>query len=58
LLASLFAERAVELFCEGKSNLAVGLQMGVVTSFDLEKSANTMKPFDLRLLKVADMLAI
>jgi 6-phosphofructokinase 1 len=58
LLASLFAERAVELFCEGKSKLAVGLQKGAVTSFELEKSANNKKPLDLRLLKVADMLAI
>ncbi len=31
LLASLFAERAVELVCEGKSNMAVGLERGVVT---------------------------
>jgi 6-phosphofructokinase 1 len=58
LLASLFAERAVELFCDGKGNLAVGLQKGVVTSFELEKSVNNKKPLDLRLLKVADMLAI
>ena len=58
LLASLFAERAVELFCEGKGNLAVGIQKGAVTNFELEKSANNKKPLDLRLLKVADMLAI
>jgi 6-phosphofructokinase 1 len=58
LLASLFAERAVELICEGKGSLAVGLQKGAVTSFELDKSANIKKPLDLRLLKVADMLAI
>jgi 6-phosphofructokinase 1 len=58
LLASLFAERAVELICEGKRNMAVGLQKGAVTSFELEKSAANKKPLDLRLLKVAEMLAI
>lgn len=58
LLASLFAERAVELIDEGKRNLAVGLQKGTVTSFELEKSAKNKKVLDLRLLKVADMLAI
>jgi 6-phosphofructokinase 1 len=58
LLASLFAERAVELICEGKGNMAVGLQKGAVTSFELAKSATNKKPLDLRLLKVAEMLAI
>jgi 6-phosphofructokinase 1 len=58
LLASLFAERAIELICEGKGNLAVGVKKGTVTSFELEKSANNRKPLDLRLLKVAEMLAI
>jgi 6-phosphofructokinase 1 len=58
LLASLFAERAVELICEGKGSMAVGLQKGAVTSVELEKSAGNKKPLDLRLLKVAEMLAI
>ncbi len=58
LLASLFAERAVELIYEGKGNMAVGLQNGAVTSIELEKAAKTRKPLDLRLLKVAEMLAI
>jgi 6-phosphofructokinase 1 len=58
LLASLFAERAVELVCEGKGNIAVGLERGVVTHLDLEKAANNRKHLDLRLLKVADMLSI
>jgi 6-phosphofructokinase 1 len=57
LLASLFAERAVELICEGKGNLAVGLQKGAVTSLELEKAANNKKHLDMRLLKVAEMLA-
>jgi 6-phosphofructokinase 1 len=58
LLASLFAERAVELICEGKGSLAVGLQNGAVTSVELEKAANNRKHLDLRLLKVAQMLSI
>lgn len=58
LLASLFAERAVELICEGKGNLAVGLQKGEVTSVNLEEAATKKKKLDLRLLKVAEMLSI
>jgi 6-phosphofructokinase 1 len=58
LLASLFAERAVELVCEGKSSLAVGLQKGAVSNIDLEKAAYNRKVLDLRLLKVAEMLSI
>jgi 6-phosphofructokinase 1 len=58
LLASLFAEKAVELICEEKGNMAVGLQKGEVTSIELEKSASNKKTLDLRLLNVAEMLAI
>jgi 6-phosphofructokinase 1 len=58
LLASLFAERAVELVCEGKGSMAVGLQKGAITSIELEKAAKNKKPLDLRLLKVAEMLSI
>ncbi len=58
LLASLFAERAVELICEGKGNMAVGLQNGAVSNLELERSAKERKPLDLRLLKVAEMLSI
>ncbi len=58
LLASLFAERAVESISDGKGNLAVGLQSGVVSTIELEKAATLRKPLDMRLLKVAEMLAI
>ena len=58
LLASLFAERAVELISEGKGNRAVGLQKGAITSLELEQSAKNIKQLDLRLLKVAKMLSI
>ncbi len=57
LLASLFAEKAVELICQGKGNMAVGLQDGEIVGFELEKAARERKPIDLRLLDVADMLA-
>ncbi|MCX6643969.1 MAG: ATP-dependent 6-phosphofructokinase [Candidatus Bathyarchaeota archaeon] len=57
LLASLFAEKAVELICQEKGNMAVGLQNGAIAGVELEKSAKKRKPLDLRLLKVAEMLA-
>jgi 6-phosphofructokinase 1 len=58
LLASLFAERAVELISEGKGNQAVGLQSGAVATVELERAATERKILDFRLLKVADMLSI
>src|SRR3990170_3034009 len=58
LLASLFAERAVDLLCQEQGNRVVGLQNGAIASIELEKSCETMKPLDLSLLKLADMLAI
>src|SRR3990170_1965911 len=58
LLASLFAEKAVDLLCQEQGNRVVGLQNGAIASIELEKSCETMKPLDLSLLKLADMLAI
>jgi 6-phosphofructokinase 1 len=58
LLAGLFAEKAVELLCQEQGNMVVGLQKGTVTSIDLKKSCETQKPLDLRLMKLAEMLAI
>jgi len=57
LLASLFAEKAVDLICQEKGNSAVGLQNGTIMGYDLEIAAKSRKPIDLRLLDVADMLA-
>ncbi|MGD0203894.1 MAG: ATP-dependent 6-phosphofructokinase [Candidatus Bathyarchaeia archaeon] len=57
LLASLFAEKAVELICQGQGSMAVGLQNGAIVGFELEKAAKNRKPIDLRLLQVAEMLA-
>jgi 6-phosphofructokinase 1 len=58
LLASLFAEKAVDLFCDGRSNIAVGLQNGTIGGIELQESASKKKQLDLRMLKVAEMLAI
>jgi 6-phosphofructokinase 1 len=57
LLASLFAEKAIELICEEQGNMAVGLQNGAIVGIELEKAAKNRKPINLRLLQVADMLA-
>jgi len=57
LLASLFAEKAVDLICQGQGNMAVGLQSGAVVGYELDKAAREWKPIDLRLLDLADMLA-
>ena len=58
LLASLFAEKAVNLISEGIGNKAVGLQKGEIVDIDLQLAANNRKPIDLSLLKTAQMLAI
>lgn len=58
LLASLFAEKAIESICDNEGNRAVGLQNGVITSIELEKAARGTKELDLRLLEIADMLSI
>ena len=57
LLASLFADNAVELLSQGEGNRVVGLQNGAVTSIELKKSCETEKALDLSLLKLADVLA-
>jgi 6-phosphofructokinase 1 len=58
LLASLFAEKAVDLLCQEQGNKVVGLQNGEISSIELKKSCETQKPLDLRLLELAEMLAI
>lgn len=57
LLASVFAEKAVNLLCEGQGNQAVGLQNGKVGSMPLEEACSKTKQLDANLLKLADMLA-
>jgi 6-phosphofructokinase 1 len=58
LLASLFAEKAVNLLIEGEGNKAVGLQNGVVTCVDLQDACCKKKPIDMSLLKLNEMLSI
>lgn len=57
LLASLFAEKAVNLLCEGKGNRAVGLQKGEIKSVDLETVCKNTKMLDSSLIQLAEMLA-
>ncbi|XHH09763.1 MAG: ATP-dependent 6-phosphofructokinase [Candidatus Bathyarchaeia archaeon] len=57
-LASLFAEKAVESICACEGNRAVGLQHGEVVTLPLVDAATKKKEIDLRLLDLADMLAI
>ncbi|MEM2098768.1 MAG: ATP-dependent 6-phosphofructokinase [Candidatus Bathyarchaeia archaeon] len=57
LLAGLFAEKAVELICKGQRNMVVGLQNGEVTCTDLRVSVEKIKPLDLRLMRLAEMLS-
>jgi 6-phosphofructokinase 1 len=57
LLASLFANEAVQLLAKEQGNRIVGLQNGKITSMELEKSCKNEKPLDLSLLKLANVLA-
>jgi 6-phosphofructokinase 1 len=57
LLASLFADKAVQLLLEEKGSRIVGLQNGRVADIELKKSCTTKKPLDLSLLKLAKVLA-
>lgn len=56
LLASLFADKAVELISEHQKSRAVVLQNGKITSMGLEESCKTEKPLDLSLLDLAKIL--
>jgi 6-phosphofructokinase 1 len=57
LLASLFAEKAVNLLLEGNGNHVVCLQKGAVTSIPLEDSCCQTKKLNSDLLELADRLA-
>lgn len=57
LLASLFANEAVELLAKREGNRIVGLQNGKITSIEFEESCKTQKPLDLGILKLAKVLA-
>jgi 6-phosphofructokinase 1 len=57
LLASLFAEEAVELLSKGQRSQVVVLQKGKITSIGLKESCQTEKLLDLDLLNLARVLA-
>lgn len=57
LLASLFADEAIEVLVKNEGNRVVGLQKGEITSIDLEKSCENKKRLDLGLLDLACELA-
>jgi len=57
LLASLFANEAVELLAREQGNRIAGLKNGKISSIELKESCKTEKPLDLSLLKLAKVLA-
>lgn len=57
LLASLFADKAVELLSQEKGSNIVGLQNGKIGTLDLRKSCETEKSIDLSLLDLANVLS-
>jgi 6-phosphofructokinase 1 len=57
LLASLFAEKAVEVLSGEEGNRVVGLQNGRIESVELQKSCETEKTLDPTLLELAAVLA-
>jgi 6-phosphofructokinase 1 len=57
LLASLFAEKAVEMLSDEEGNKVVGLQNGRIGSLELQKSCEIEKALDPKLLELALVLA-
>jgi 6-phosphofructokinase 1 len=57
LLASLFAEKAVEILSDEEGNKVVGLQNGRIGSLELQKSCEIKKALDPNLLELALVLA-
>ncbi|HTY75293.1 MAG TPA: ATP-dependent 6-phosphofructokinase, partial [Candidatus Nanoarchaeia archaeon] len=58
LLASLFAEKAVQTLCEDQGNQVIGLRNGKIQSIPLEESCTKSKPIDTSLLTINEMLSI
>ncbi len=57
LLASLFAQKAIQLLSQKDGGRIVGLQDGKIVSVELQKSCNTQKDLDPDLLNLANLLA-
>ena len=53
LLASLFADKAVDLIMKTKENHVVGLKNGIITSISMDISVGVKKPVDFSLLELA-----
>ena len=58
LLASLFAQRAIQIIMKTKENYVVGLRNGKISEIPMEISIKTNKPFDFSLLELAETLSI
>ena len=58
LLASLFAEKAIELILDGIGNKLIGIQKDEITSISLQEACTKEKPLDPKLLELAEKLAI
>ncbi len=57
LLASQFADKAVELLLHKQGGKMVGLRNGKIVAISLKESCATEKPLDLELIKMAKVLA-
>lgn len=57
-LACLYGDKAVESILNGERNKIVGLSGGKIVTVDLEESAKSTKPLDLKLLQLARELAV
>ena len=58
LLASLFAEKAVDLMCTTNENHIIGLKNGEITSIPMIQSIGAKKPINLNMLRLAKQLSI
>jgi 6-phosphofructokinase 1 len=58
LLASLFAEKAVDLIFRTKENQIVGLRNGEISTIPMKISIKTRKKIDLSLLDLAEKLSV
>ena len=58
LLASMFAQKAIELLLDGKKNCAAALQQNNIDRVELDKACCAKKVLDLKLIELANMLSI
>ncbi|HDD66385.1 MAG TPA: ATP-dependent 6-phosphofructokinase, partial [Nitrososphaeria archaeon] len=57
-LASIFAEKAMNLLLDGEKDRVIGLTGGRVSSISLAESRGKKKPLNLEILRLAEKLAI